>query len=412
MSAEITLLFLSIFLFVILLSFYLFRAFIRSNNTKKESDRGDTSHVGFVVDTFHELVSKLKEKEKELEALKKLAEQRAGAVESYNRNILQSVPSGVISFDRDLKIKSINLSAEKILGLRQEDAAGKGYEELLGNPISDLLRERKFVEREEIQYQAFDGRLLWLGLTISPLRDNEGDEIGNILVFTDLTELKALGAQAELRRRLSSLGEMSAGIAHELRNPLGVIAGYTKLLSRKIDAPLAQTVDAISKEVEVMDRIISDFLSFAKPVEPAISRINLSDMINSCLSSIIIDSSNIRVSMDIDKSISIPGDEILLRQAFTNLIQNAAEAMKDGGELGFSYAGTEDYAEITVSDTGHGIPEGIRDKIFLPFYTTKEKGTGLGLAIVHKTIVSHGGTITADSTSAGTTFRLRLPLGS
>lgn len=412
MTAEAIFLFSFIFFLVILIFFYLFKTFIRLSSEKKKLEHKDTSDVGFVVDTFHELVSRLKEKEKELEILRKIAEQRAEDIESYNKNILQSVPSGVISFDRDLKIKSINSPAEKILGLRAEDAVGKGYEELLGKPIANLLKERKSVERGEIQYQTSDGREIWLGLTFSPLRDSKGEEIGNILVFTDLTELKALESQAELRKRLSSLGEMSAGIAHELRNPLGVIAGYTKLLSKKVDGSLMPTVEAISKEVNVVDRIISDFLSFARPVELTISRINLNEVINSCVANIVGNSSNIEVSLNIDSSFFISGDEILLRQAFTNLIQNAVEAMKDGGRLSFGYIDLEDNIEITVSDTGHGIPEGIKDKIFLPFYTTKEKGTGLGLAIVHKIIVSHGGSILVDSTNTGTTFRLRLPANS
>ncbi|MCG2814297.1 MAG: ATP-binding protein [Thermodesulfovibrionales bacterium] len=412
MSAEAAYLPLFIFLIVTLVFFYLFRAFLKFNREKKKTEQKDTSHVGFVVDTFHELVSKLKEKEKELEVLKKLAEQRAGDVESYNRNILQSVPSGVISFDRDLRINTMNSSAEKILGIKAEDAIERNCEELFKNPVAKLLKEGKPIERGEVQYKLPDGRELWLGLTFSPLRDNAGKEIGNILVFTDLTELKALESQAELRKRLSSLGEMSAGIAHELRNPLGVIAGYTKLLSRKADAALLPTVEAISKEIEVMDRIISDFLSFARPVELTLSKINLNEVINSCVSSIAgVSGPDIigEVLLDIDKSVFISGDEILLRQAFTNLIQNAADAMKDGGKLSFGYAKTGGYAEITVSDTGHGIPEGIKDKIFLPFYTTKEKGTGLGLAIVHKIITSHAGTIHVDSTGSGTTFRLRLP---
>ncbi len=400
----------SIFLLVILILFYLLKAIMKFRSEKEKLGHRDTSNVGFVVNTFHELVSKLKEKEKELEILRKLAEQRAEDVESYNRDILQSVPSGVMSFDRDLKIKSINSSAEKILGLKAEGAIGKGYDELLGAPIAELLKEGKSVERGEIQYQTSDGRGIHLALTFSPLCDSEGKDIGHILVFTDLTELKALESQAELRKRLSSLGEMSAGIAHELRNPLGVIAGYTKLLSKKVDGALIPTVEAISKEVDVMDRIISDFLSFARPIELNISRVNLNDMINSCVSSIIGNNSNIVVAMDINKSLVISGDEILLRQAFTNLVQNAVEAMKESGKLSFGYTDTADYIEITVSDTGHGVPEGIRDKIFLPFYTTKEKGTGLGLAIVHKTIVSHGGSIIVDSTNAGTTFRLRLPV--
>jgi len=410
-TGAIFLLLLSItFLLVILIFFYFFKAVLKFRKKKEKLEHKDMSNVGFVVDAFYELVSKLKEKEKELEILKKIAEQRAEDVESYNENILQSVPSGVISFDRDLKIKSINSSAEKILGLKAEDAIGRGYEELLGNSIVKLFKERKSVERGEIQYQTSDGREIWLGLTFSPLRDSAGKEIGRILVFSDLTELKALESQAELRKRLSSLGEMSAGIAHELRNPMGVIAGYTKLLSKKVDNSLMPTVEAISKEIDVMDRIISDFLSFARPVELTVSNINLNEVINSCVSSIVGINSAIEVSLNIDKSLFISGDEVLLRQAFTNLIQNAVEAMKDGGKLSFGYTDFGDYIEITVSDTGHGISEGIRDKIFLPFYTTKEKGTGLGLAIVHKTIISHGGEILVDSTSAGTTFRLRLPI--
>lgn len=399
----------SVFFLLILIFSYLLNSYLKFRSKKEKSEHKDTSNVGFVVDTFHELVSKLKEKEKELEILKKIAEQRAEDVESYNKNILQSVPSGVISFDRELKIESINSPAEKILELKAESIIGKDYLEVLGKAISNILKEGKSVERGEIQYQTSSGRWIWLGLTFSPLRDSAGKDIGHILVFTDLTELKALESQAELRERLSSLGEMSAGIAHEIRNPLGVIAGYTKLLSKKVDAALLPTVEAISKEVEVMDRIISDFLSFARPVDLIISKVNLNDVIQSCIASIAGNISNIEVSMDIDKSLFISGDEVLLRQAFTNLIQNSVEAMRDGGKLSFGYKDTGDYMEITVSDTGHGMSDGIKDKIFLPFYTTKEKGTGLGLAIVHKIIVSHGGTILVDSTDAGTIFKLRLP---
>ncbi|MBI4685084.1 MAG: PAS domain-containing protein [Nitrospirae bacterium] len=386
--------------------FYLMKVFSRYRRAKEQPEK-DTSKVGFVVDTFHELVSKLKEKERELEELRKIAEQKAEDIESYNRNILQSVPSGVISFDKELKIQSINASAEKILRLSAENAVGRNCEELFREPISDILREKKIFDRGEIQYQTSDGKRIWLGLTLSPLRDGEGREIGRILVFTDLTELKTLEAQAELRKRLSSLGEMSAGIAHELRNPLGVIAGYTKLLLKKVDKALMPTVDSITKEVKTMDRIISDFLSFARPVDLNRSRINLYELINSCVSNI---TGNIEVSINVDKSVYVSGDEVLLRQAFINLIQNAVESAKDGGKLGFDHRNLGNYIEITVSDTGHGINDGIKDKIFLPFYTTKEKGTGLGLAIVHKIIVSHGGEISVESTDAGTTFRLRLPI--
>lgn len=412
MNTESLFLYSFLFLFSFFVFLYLLRFFVRYSNKDKEVEYKATSKVGFVVDTFHELVAKLKEKEKELEDLKKIAEQKAEDIESYNRNILQSVPSGVISFDNDLRIKSINIAAQKIFLLKTGDVTGKFYDEFLGQPITNLVKESNFVERAEVQYQISTGRTLRLGLTYSPLLDNARKKIGSILVFTDLTELKALESQAELRKRLSSLGEMSAGIAHELRNPLGVIAGYTKLLSKKLDPTLLPTVDAISKEIEIMDRIILDFLSFAKPIEVVPAKINLYEIINSCLFNVLTDKKNIDVIIDIDKLLTVYGDEVLLRQAFTNLIQNAIESMKEGGRLSFKHMHQGKYSEITILDTGHGIPEGIKDKIFLPFYTTKEKGTGLGLAIVHKIITSHGGSISVDSASAGTTFRLRLPVNS
>ncbi|MEW6213941.1 MAG: ATP-binding protein [Nitrospirota bacterium] len=410
MNTEILLFYSFIFLFAVLIFFYLVRIFTRFYIGQKRLERKDVSQVGFVVDTFHELVSKLKEKEKELEVLRQKAEDRALAIEGYNENILQSVPSGVMSFDEDMRITKVNLSAEKILEVKKEAIVGRYHTEVLNKPIIDLLNERRVIERAEISYITPSGKRIWLGLTLSPLKDREGKRIGQILVFTDLTHLKAFESQMELRTRLSSLGEISAGIAHELRNPMGVIAGYTKLLSKKVDNSLKLTVDAIFKEIGVMDRIISDFLSFAKPAELNISDIDLKMIIENSITAVTDKREDIKPHLDIDGLPVIKGDEVLLRQAFTNLIQNAVEAMPAGGELAIR-ASTGDFLEITISDTGHGISENIVDKIFLPFFTTKEKGTGLGLAIVHKIVVSHGGNIFVDSSDKGTTFRIRFPQG-
>jgi signal transduction histidine kinase len=252
-----------------------------------------------------------------------------------------------------------------------------------------------------------------LGFTLSPLKDRRDMTIGQILVFTDLTHLKAFEAQMELRAKLSSLGEISAGIAHELRNPMGVIAGYIKLLTKKADNSLKLTVDAISKEVVVMDRIISDFLSFTRPVELTISDIDLKAIIENCTTTIINKRIDIKLRLDMNGLPVIKGDEVLLRQAFTNLIQNAVEAMPQGGELTVkaspSAGSSGDFLDVSISDTGHGITENIKEKIFIPFFTTKESGTGLGLAIVHNIVVAHGGNISVDSSDKGTTFRIRFP---
>jgi two-component system sensor histidine kinase AtoS len=314
-----------------------------------------------------------------------------------------------MSFDEELRITKVNLSAEKILEVKRESIIGKHHKGVLKEPIITLINDNKIIERGEISYVTPSGRKIWLGLTLSPLKDREGRTIGRILIFTDLTQLKALEAQMELRSRLSSLGEISAGIAHELRNPMAVIAGYTQILSKKAGSSLKPTVDAITTEINVMNRIISDFLSFAKPAELAISDVDLKKIIENCIAALVSGKNNIRTNFDIKDLPVIRGDEILLRQAFTNLIQNAVEAMPAGGALTIKSA-TGDLLDITVSDTGTGIAEDMADKIFLPFFTTKDRGTGLGLSLVQKIIVSHGGSISVDSGNKGTTFRIKLPM--
>jgi PAS domain S-box-containing protein len=403
-----------ILVIAIIISLYLIRLTMRFYRTKKSLEEKDASQVGFVVDTFHDLVSQLKEKERELEVLRKKAEDRATEIEGYNENILQSVPSGVISFDEEMRITKLNLAAERILELKSEATAGKRQSEVLKKPIADYLSGKEFIERGEIAYITPSGRRIWLGLALTPLKDGRGTAIGQLLVFTDLTHLKAIESQMALRDKLSSLGEISAGIAHELRNPMAVIAGYTKLLSKKAEGALQPPVEAIAKEIAVMDRIISDFLSFAKPAELTLSAINVKAMIEQCVASVTGERNDIAAEVALDGSLSVKGDEIFLRQALINLLQNSVEAMPQGGSLTVKSSpsrGTEGFLDITISDTGHGVSDDVKNKIFLPFFTTKEKGTGLGLAIVHKIIISHGGSISVESSEKGTTFTVRLPSG-
>jgi PAS domain S-box-containing protein len=393
--------------FVALVLFRMARVFRKE---RKSSEKKDETQVGFIVGTFHELVAKLKEKERELDDLRKKAEERADVVETYSEYILQSVPSGVISLDRDLIITKVNAAAERILGLKSHDAIGKRYDEIFREPLKSVLDGKRVIQRGEIHYTPHSGKEVHIGLTVTPLLNEAGDTIGQLMVFTDLTDLKALEAQAVLRDRLSSLGEMAAGMAHELRNPMAVIAGYTKILSKKADPSLLHVVDSVSAEVAVMDRIITDFLSFARPTELNLSSVDLDRLIRKCVASIAENRKDIRVRFNTQAIPPVSGDEILLRQAFTNLIQNAVDSMPRGGDLEFGFALDGTVLETTVSDSGHGIPDKMYDKIFLPFYTTKDRGTGLGLAIAHKIVVSHRGSISVESSERGTTFRVRLPL--
>ena len=408
---HITLTFISLsFLVLLVILVYVVRVVISLHRKKVEEQTKDDSEVGFVVDTFHDLVTKLKEKERELESLRKRAEDRASEIEIYNEDILQSVPSGVVSFDQELSVTKMNAAAEKILGLRQTEVVGKGHDNVFGSPIKELLAQRQIVERSEAGYVTASGNRVWLGLNMSPLRDSSGTVIGQILVFTDLTELKAFQSQTELRERLLNLGEMSAGIAHELRNPMAVISGYTRILLKKVDVPLMPPVEAIAREVTVMDRIITDFLAFAKPTELVLSSFELTALIRDCISAARDLHGGVEIIEELDLSVTVTADEVLLRQAITNILQNAIEAQGEGGRVTVAVSRPGDLV-IRVSDTGHGIPDSVRDKIFLPFFTTKERGTGLGLSIVHKVVVSHGGSITADSGEYGTTFTISLPAG-
>jgi signal transduction histidine kinase len=215
----------------------------------------------------------------------------------------------------------------------------------------------------------------------------------------------------ELQQRLSQLGEMSAGISHELRNSMSVIAGYAKLLGKKVDPAAQPTVDAISAEINNMDKIISELLAFAKPSVLSREPVDLNDLLSNTIASAVSAHEAVKTSIQASETITVQADEVLMRQALSNLFQNAVEAMPDGGSIEIILDKFQSSAQISIKDTGAGIPQNIIQKIFLPFYTTKAQGIGFGLALVQKIIVSHSGTIEVSSKEGeGTTFRIVLPL--
>ncbi len=397
---------------IIVATYFTLRYFMskESKSLKTSTDNGEKSEMGFVVDTFQELVTKLKDKEKELEKLRMSAEDRAESMESYNENILQSVPSGVVSTDNSMVIKSINQSAENILEVNAGDVINVKFADVFDEPLKGIMNNSKAVNRGEYLYHTKNNRNIWLGVTVSQLKNAANEAMGLILVFTDLTEVKALQVQVELKKRLTQLGEMSAGIAHELRNPMSVIAGYAKLLSKKVAETEKETVDAILAEISGIDKIISEFLAFAKPTDVNRAALDLKKMIEET-SAASHRNDKIKVVINVNNSVPVMADEVLLRQALSNLFINAFEAMPEGGTLDIKLEYFQNRVELMVKDTGEGIPDDIRQKVFLPFYTSKANGVGLGLAIVQKVIISHGGSIEVDSkVGEGTTFLIILPL--
>lgn len=383
----------------------------------QKDERKKTPETAFIIDAFHEVTKQLKDKEKELQRLKLLAEQRAENVESYNENILQCVTSGVITFDKNCILTTMNRAAEEMLGLKFKQQSGLSCGDLFGQgeitrAVHDTFEKKIPSARMEAMLERSQGKL-WLGFNTAVLTDRQGEALGVILSFSDLTEVKRLQEQMELRERLTALGEMSAGIAHELRNPMAVISGYLKLLSKKKDASNQAIIRDITAEIDGMNRIIDDLLTFARPASLNRVKTNIREMIEACIANVLQATgadSRIKTVVNAD-DLELSVDEVLMRQALSNLMQNAVEAMPDGGTISVeTHAGSN--FTLHVADTGAGIPREAIKKVFLPFFTTKDKGVGLGLALVHKIVLSHGGRIEVKSREGkGTIFTVILPKG-
>lgn len=233
-------------------------------------------------------------------------------------------------------------------------------------------------------------------------------------------EIKSLKEQLVIKERLAALGEVSAGIAHEFRNPMGVIAGYAKLLLKSFDENdnRREIVQDILNEIEDMNRVMEELLKFSKSEPIKKIDINLTTSIRDVIQSM--GDSADKIDFSLLDDVSIKGDETLLKQAIKNLVHNAIDAgervwidVKRGARAERQSLGTEsqkDGVYITIRDNGKGIADGDVDRIFMPFYTTKEKGSGIGLALVQKIVMGHGGNITVESKEGeGSTFRVFLP---
>jgi PAS domain S-box-containing protein len=384
--------------------------------------------TGVVIDAFRDVVNRLREKEHELVRLRSEAEARTQEVESYNENILRSVASGVITFNEDSVVTTFNEAAGRILRMQRETAIGKTCTQVFGphSKVKGLLDRAhghgEILTREQFRLELPDGRRIWLGVSTSLLKDRAGRLIGTTFVFTDLTEVKELQAQVELRERMTVLGEMSAGIAHEFRNFMGTILGAAKLAARQIPAkdPSQESLSAILHVISDMNHLITQFLNFAKKTELDLRPVGVEEwlkrVVEQAWAQSATEAHRVEIHCEADLGL-ISMDEVLMRQALSNLVQNAIEAMPNGGELRIGTTVTQSHSnrrelELRISDTGLGIPGDRLEKIFLPFYTTKTKGTGLGLALVHKIILLHNGGIDVESREGeGTTFRVHLPIG-
>lgn len=417
------------FVIVFVFAYYSLRGIIVSQRrvSSPESGSGTSGETGLMLDTFHSVIQSLKGKEEELERLRTQAEEKAVHIESYNEDILRSVTSGVITFSRERIITTFNSTAEKILGISKETAIGKTCDILFGSgKITQMLdwsiEKGEGISRQEFELIRRDNEKIWVGVSTSLLKDREDRVTGTTFLFTDLTEIKRLQEELRFKDRLTVLGEMSAGIAHEFRNYMGTVVGFSRLLSKKMekDDPRQGVVEAINNELKDMNRLIDELLSFGRKTALNLQPVRIDQLINKLLMPIIDQAKVPKPDVKLYMEEGIPEvmiDEVLMRQAIGNIVQNAVEAMPGGGMLEIrvktglvSKEIGNRRLEIFISDTGSGMPKERLDKIFLPFFTTKEKGTGLGLALSHKVIMSHNGSIEVESQEGkGTVFRLYIP---
>lgn len=405
---------------ILVAGFLIIYSMVRRYRQDTGMERGEqekTADVSFIINAFQDVTRQLREKEKELERLKSLAEHRAETVESHTENILQCVSNGVVTFDEKGRVRSVNRAAAEIVGVARDDAVGKTCSDLFGegelcSALSETLIRRAATNRMETSVVR-NGERIWLGFNTALLTDRSGKNLGVILSFSDLTDIKRLQEQMELKERLTALGEMSAGIAHELRNPMAVIAGYLNLLAKRQDRSDQEILRNIHAEISGMNRIIGDLLTFARPTSLNRVPVNLQELSEGCLAAILQQRQNCGAITSSVRcgELMISADEGLLRQALCNLIQNAADAMPDGGALAIAAERLGNEVVIRVTDTGTGISKENIKKIFLPFYTTRDAGVGMGLALVHKIVTSHGGRIeAAGEEGKGTTFTVTLPV--
>jgi signal transduction histidine kinase len=368
----------------------------------------------FLIARFESTISALRDKERELETLARAQKERADDLEIAARTLARNLPTGLLSVDRGGAVVELNEAGREILGLLR-DARGEPYRDVLAvvpefaEVVGSVLAGKEAVGRREVRWGAPE-RVL--GLTVTPAAGADGRFLGVLALFSDLTEIRLLEARVALARHLADLGEVSAGAAHEFRNAAAAIDGFADLAMRSPERA-QDHLRAIRREAQEMSRVTSDFLLFARPDRFVPEPVSL-------------DAAAAAAAAEVERAFpglaihrsgalpEVPGSPVLLRRAIANLLRNGAEATpperrSEPGALSLAGSVEGSEARLSVADRGPGVDPAAREKIFLPFYSSKPDGSGFGLAIVARIAELHGGTVdVAPRPGGGAVFTLRL----
>jgi len=350
---------------------------------------------------------------------------RIGELQSFQHDLLNSFSSGFICVDRDLRVTFFNAAAAGLLQRATPECIGKDVSSafpVVGegpNPLREAVVEEKECQGKEVHISRGDGKQIPVGVTVSPLRNHSGKPVGALASFVDLTELKRMEERLRRADRLAAVGEMSASLAHEIRNPVASIRGAVQELAEnlRLTGTEEQLMKIAIKESDQLSKIISSFLEFVDTSPIGKAPFELGEILDDAVQAAerrFARNGDVRILRDYPEALgNMTGDRRRIKEALVCIIQNGIEAMAGGGELRIGAGGCDDSPgglSVRIQDEGVGIPAGDIDRVFDLFFTTKPGGMGLGMAIAHKIITSHGGSIDIESIEGeGTIITLALP---
>jgi len=394
-----------------ILVFALLRFVAAARATRKRS--GDKGEMVLLSSALEAAVGKLKAQERATAA-------RADASERLSGEIIASLTAGLLVVGMNGEVRILNPAGRRLLELDDRTPLDD-YRRALAEPLSQMIDQclttRSAILRRTVILQFARGPI-HLGVTVSLLTDPQAEVRGAICLFSDLTAVKDLEEQLRLKDSLAAVGELTAGIAHEFRNGLATIHGYSKLIDlRQLPDNYRPYVEGIRAETESLTQVVTNFLNFARPAQLTLSRVDLRAVCDRAADEMRAEAQALGGDVEVRGQFgAIEGDEVLLRQAFSNLLRNAVEACADASVppivvVESAIDPARQYSIISVNDSGPGINPSERERIFRPFHTSKRRGTGLGLALVQKIIVFHNGRIAVGtSPQGGASLQVTLPI--
>lgn len=325
----------------------------------------------------------------------RVARTRLANLQLYTENVIRSMPAGLLTLNRQNQIVSFNEEAMNLAGTRFSSLHNTEISEVFAELSHELIMAKQPLLDQSFDFPHANGDIIPVNVSSSNLLNEDGKNIGTVLILRDMRDIRAIERQLERSRRLAALGQMAAGIAHEIRNPLGTLRGFAQFFSKQFNKgdDGREYAELMIGEVDRLNHTISALLQFARPREPEMQEICLCNLLNKTYNLLehdfIDQQKGLRIECSTD--LSMRADPDLLLQVLINLIKNSMEVtLKDGCiELGAVQDGKN--LRLWVQDTGRGMTADEKERMFDPFFTTKKTGTGLGLAVSHQIIERHHG---------------------